>query len=160
MDIIQETMKEMKHISTFIELVKKHHETSDDAEFSSDASTTFTASASDTSSCTMIPMSSLRMIPLVEQCVKKFRSFLFKDIDRFTDFKEFMQYSLYSVDIYGLGQTLLYMLIETQPNLPIRFIKKMYKLIQKMMNHNVTERIVIKDLIEEYKRILQEITIT
>ena len=129
MDILQEITKEMKHMDSFAKHI---------SIFSVDASTTLTE-------C------------FVEQSVENFRSFLLKDIDNYQDFKEFMQDSLYTIDMYGLGQSLMYMLIHTRSNLPIRFITNIYKLLQKMMNHNLTERIAMKDLVKEYTLVLQDI---
>lgn len=129
MDILQEITKEMKHMDSFAKHI---------SILSVDTSTTLSED-------------------FVEQSVENFRSFLLKDIDNYKDFQEFMQHSLYSIDIYGLGQSLMYMLIETHLNLPIQFITNMYKILQKMMNHNLAERIVMKDIIEEYTRILEEI---
>jgi hypothetical protein len=143
MDILQEIKKEMKHMDSFAKHVS-------DSDIGLDASHCEVCRA-----LTTYEDSS----HFIEQSVENFQSFLLKDIDKYQDFKEFMQHSLYSIDIYGLGQALMYMLVETHHNLPIRFITNMYKLLQKMMNHNLTERIVMKDLVEEYKHILHEITI-
>ena len=86
-----------------------------------------------------------------------FQNFLLYDIDKYPGFKSFMINSLYTMDIYGLGQTLLYMLTHTYKYLPISFVEKMHILLRKMTNNNVTERITIKNLIFEYKILLQEI---
>ena len=187
MDILQEIKKEMKHMDSFAKHVSDS-DIGLDRDDVPTRDVTRRVGGDASSSCTRTPTSSLHMIPekpsaiasgfpaigevcrehrecedsshFIEQSVENFRSFLLKDIDNYQDFKEFMQHSLYSIDIYGLGQSLMYMLIETHHNLPIRFIKKIYKLLQKMMNHNLTERIAMKDLIEEYKHILQEIIIS
>ena len=160
MDILQEIKKEMKHMDSFA----KHVSDSDIVSDRDDVPTRYVTrrvggDASSIGEVCREHRACEDSSHFIEQSVENFRSFLLKDIDNYQDFKEFMQHSLYSIDIYGLGQSLMYMLIETHHNLPIRFITKMYKLLQKMMNHNLTERIVMKDLVEEYTNVLQEITI-
>ena len=90
-----------------------------------------------------------------EKFIENFQQFLLHDIDKYPDFKSFMKDSLYTLDIYGLGQTLLYMLIHTYQYLPKNFVEKMYILLHKMAHNNVTERIRIKKLIQEYIILLQ-----
>jgi len=89
-----------------------------------------------------------------EIMIQNFQTFLLHDIDKFPDFKHFMKYSLYTMDIYGLGQTLMYMLIHTQIFLPHSFVEKMQMLLHKMMHNNVAKRITITRLIEEYTILL------
>ena len=90
-----------------------------------------------------------------ENLIENFQKFLLYDIDKYPNFKSFIKKSLYTLDIYGLGQTLLYMLMHTYQYLPKSFVEKMYILLHKMTHNNVTERITIKNLLHEYTILLQ-----
>ena len=90
-----------------------------------------------------------------EKLIENFQKFLLYDIDKYPNFKSFIKNSLYTLDIYGLGQTLLYMLIYTYQFLPKSFVEKMHILLHKMTHNNVTERITIKNLLHEYTILLQ-----
>ena len=89
------------------------------------------------------------VLPLREYMVKNFCQFLTNDIMLYS-FDEFLNYSIKTIDIYGLGMMLLHVLVRTWRFLPKQFVIDIYGLIRRMIDANVHTRIQIDTLMEEY----------
>jgi hypothetical protein len=98
--------------------------------------------------------SNVHVRPLHEFMMEGFADFMMHDIDLYVDFREFVYASMHTMDIYGLGHTLLYALIRTHTRLPRPFVRDMYSLLREMLDNNLTRRINIQSLIEQFSSII------
>lgn len=92
--------------------------------------------------------------PLHDFMMEGFADFMMHDIDLYTDFHEFIYASMHTMDIYGLGHTLLYILIRTHTLLPPTFVHELYRLLREMLDNNLTRRISMQHLQERFSSIL------
>jgi serine/threonine protein kinase len=67
------------------------------------------------------------------------------------DYDDFLEKSIKTVDIYGLGLSLQYMLNYTRHLLPPDFVKKMSELFYFMTTPDLSKRYTLEDAIEYYK---------
>lgn len=165
-DSLYMSERELKYINDFEEyledLTKKHEKTSENCFnycTTHDAIPDVPGSAlgSDTFPPAFplsykLPIS--RKPPLHDFMMEGFADFMMHDIDLYTDFQEFIYASMHTMDIYGLGHTLLYILIRTYALLPGIFVYEMYQLLREMLDNNLTRRISIQHLQERFSSVL------
>ena len=88
-------------------------------------------------------------LPLREYMISQFRDFIFSDVNVYS-YEVFLNDSIQTIDVFGLGGALLYVLLRTYHLLEHEFAMEMYDLIRRMMDTNVRTRYSIQDCIETY----------
>lgn len=88
-------------------------------------------------------------LPLREYMISQFKQFIFSDIHVYSH-EEFLNDSIYTIDIFGFGGALLYVLLRTYHLVEHEFAMEMYDLIRRMIDTNVRTRIQIKNCMETF----------
>jgi serine/threonine protein kinase len=91
----------------------------------------------------------------IKNHVKEYYDLLFKVITS-NKYNIFLENVINSIDTYGLGVSLLYVLNKTQLLIDPIFAKNLRSLFLNMVNFNVMERKNIKTLINEYSEIIKK----
>lgn len=78
--------------------------------------------------------------PIVKKCVDDFHKMLFEDIDRNT-YTTFLNKTLHTIDIYGLGIALIYVLNSTSMIIDENISQQLRSLFMDMIHLNVFQRI-------------------
>jgi hypothetical protein len=94
-------------------------------------------------------------LPLREYMISQFKQFIFSDIHVYS-IEEFLNDSMCTIDIFGFGGALLYVLLRTYHLVEHEFAMEMYDLIRRMMDTNVRTRIQIKECMETYFGIIDD----
>lgn len=94
-------------------------------------------------------------LPLRDFMVYQFRRFMFYDSQIYS-YETFLEESVSTIDIFGLGSAYLYCLVRTYKYLDHRFAMEMYDLIRRMLDTNIRSRIHIDQLVDEYIRLLNK----
>lgn len=72
-----------------------------------------------------------------------------------TSYSEFIDTSVSTIDIYGVGFTLLYVLLNTEHLISIRFAKSLYNIFYDMVTPDLAIRYRIDELIRDYEVMLE-----
>ena len=91
--------------------------------------------------------------------MQKFKTFLINDIDRIS-YETFLSRYFHTMDIYGLGLGLLYVLNTTRPILGDVFFTQMQDLCKQMVSAIPLDRIQIDELLIQYESVLSMTGIT
>ena len=74
------------------------------------------------------------------------------------NYNEFLDKTLYGFDMFGLGLSFLYILSRVKQFMPPNVVNSMNELFFKMMTPNVFVRIKVEDALNEYERIIAELS--
>lgn len=88
-------------------------------------------------------------LPIRDYMINQFRQFMFYDVSVYSH-EEFLEDSLKTFDIFGLGTALLHILAHLYKFTERTFVIEMYGLIRRMVDTNVRTRIRIEELMVEY----------
>jgi serine/threonine protein kinase len=144
MDSVGLIVKELKHLDEFEKYLVKCHALVNELGYAQGPRTT----------C----YDHIKAPPLfIDRAYETFRDFLLNDILLCPDFDTFLQSSMDTLDIYGLGQSLMYFLVNMYHYLPPDFILDMYALILDMVTCNPLQRISIDQLLDKCVSILRRL---
>ena len=144
LDSVNLIVKELKHLNEFERYLVKCHKWVNEMSYAKGPRTTCYDHS--------------KPPPLfIDRAYETFRDFLLNDILLCPDFDTFLQSSMDTLDIYGLGQTLMFFLVNMYYYLPREFVLDMYALILDMVTCNPLRRISVDQLLDKCVSILRRL---
>lgn len=87
---------------------------------------------------------------------EKYREMIYYGYEDINNYKNFINDSIETMDIYGLGISFFYVLNNTEKYIDKKTKESIKNLCFRMLNPNLSKRIKIKELINEYENIIEE----
>ena len=94
------------------------------------------------------------LLDMVKQHIEDFHTFLYKEIDEHS-YDDFMNAFINTMDVYGLGVSLIYLLHRTADLIPETVAKQLNALFLRMLHFNVFQRIGPEEAKQEFETIIQ-----
>ena len=98
--------------------------------------------------------SETQLLDMVKQHIEDFHTFLFKEIDEHS-YDDFMNAFINTMDVYGLGVSLIYILHRTVDLIPESVAKQLNALFLRMLHFNVFQRIGPEEAKQEFETIIK-----